>query len=94
LQNTADLSDLVSSGRDRKMEEVALAEECELKSMVFRVERFDFYYFTIEMFTLSRGLSKIAYLPPKAGIRFEYALPSPGTTCGTICCDCIVSFIM
>ncbi|TMW99274.1 hypothetical protein EJD97_002804 [Solanum chilense] len=39
LQNTADLSDLVSSGRDRKMEEIALAEECELKSMVFRAER-------------------------------------------------------
>ncbi|KAL3373403.1 hypothetical protein AABB24_005407 [Solanum stoloniferum] len=39
LQNTADLFDLVSSGRDRKMEEVALAEECELKSMVFRAER-------------------------------------------------------
>ncbi|XP_055804120.1 uncharacterized protein LOC129873123 [Solanum dulcamara] len=39
LQNTADLSDLVSSGRDRKMEEVALAEECELESMVFRAER-------------------------------------------------------
>ncbi|XP_055825731.1 uncharacterized protein LOC129894196 [Solanum dulcamara] len=39
LQNTADLSDLISSGRDRKMEEVALAEECELKSMVFRAER-------------------------------------------------------
>ncbi|MCD9561385.1 hypothetical protein HAX54_020488, partial [Datura stramonium] len=38
LQNTADLSDLVSSGRDRKMEEFALAEECELKSMVFRAE--------------------------------------------------------
>ncbi|KAJ8538833.1 hypothetical protein K7X08_032302 [Anisodus acutangulus] len=39
LQNTADLFDLVSSGRDRKMEEVALAEECEMKSMVFRAER-------------------------------------------------------
>ncbi|KAK4345146.1 hypothetical protein RND71_035322 [Anisodus tanguticus] len=39
LQNTADLSDLVSSGRDRKMEEVALGEECEMKSMVFRAER-------------------------------------------------------
>ncbi|KAK6796671.1 hypothetical protein RDI58_004372 [Solanum bulbocastanum] len=39
LQNTADLSDLVSSGRDRKVEEVALAEECELKSMSFRAER-------------------------------------------------------
>lgn len=39
LQNTADLSDLVSSGRGRKLEEVALAEECELKSMVFRAER-------------------------------------------------------
>ncbi|KAJ8534958.1 hypothetical protein K7X08_016686 [Anisodus acutangulus] len=39
LQNTADLSDLVSSGRDRKMEEIALGEECEMKSMVFRAER-------------------------------------------------------
>ncbi|XP_009778166.1 uncharacterized protein [Nicotiana sylvestris] len=39
LQNTADLFDLVSSGRDRKMAEVALAEECELRSMVFRAER-------------------------------------------------------
>ncbi|KAK6147982.1 hypothetical protein DH2020_018894 [Rehmannia glutinosa] len=39
LQNTADLSDLVSSGRDRKPEEVTFAEECELKSFVFRAER-------------------------------------------------------
>ncbi|CAK9177484.1 unnamed protein product [Ilex paraguariensis] len=39
LQNTADLSDLVCSGRDRKPEEVAFAEECELKSSVFRAER-------------------------------------------------------
>ncbi|KAL3631756.1 hypothetical protein CASFOL_024740 [Castilleja foliolosa] len=39
LQNAADLSDLVSSGRDRKPEEVTFAEECELKSFVFRAER-------------------------------------------------------
>ncbi|XP_059645075.1 uncharacterized protein LOC132286721 [Cornus florida] len=39
LQNTADLSDLVSSGRDRKPEEVAFAKECELRSLVFRAER-------------------------------------------------------
>ncbi|KAK3042488.1 hypothetical protein RJ639_000212 [Escallonia herrerae] len=39
LQNTADLSDLVSSGRDRKSEEVELAEECELKILAFRAER-------------------------------------------------------
>uniref|UniRef100_A0A5B6YLC3 Signal recognition particle subunit SRP68 n=1 Tax=Davidia involucrata TaxID=16924 RepID=A0A5B6YLC3_DAVIN len=39
LQNTADLSDLVSSGRDRKPEEVAFAEECALRSLVFRAER-------------------------------------------------------
>ncbi|KAI5660318.1 hypothetical protein M9H77_29111 [Catharanthus roseus] len=39
LQNTADLSDLVSSGRDRKPEEVAFAEECEVRSSVFRAER-------------------------------------------------------
>lgn len=45
MQNTADLFDLVSSGRDRKTEEVALAEECELRSMVFRAERSDFSYF-------------------------------------------------
>lgn len=42
-QNTADLSDLVSSGRDRKPEEVAFAEECEVKSFVFRAERFVSY---------------------------------------------------
>ncbi|KAK4846512.1 hypothetical protein QYF36_018355 [Acer negundo] len=39
LQNTADLSDLVSSGRDKKPEEVTLAEELELKSLAFRSER-------------------------------------------------------
>ncbi|KAJ7957176.1 Signal recognition particle subunit SRP68 [Quillaja saponaria] len=39
LQNTADLSDLVSSGRDRKPEEVSFAEECERKSLAFRAER-------------------------------------------------------
>ncbi|KAK9278160.1 hypothetical protein L1049_027719 [Liquidambar formosana] len=39
LQNTADLSDLVSSGRDRRPEEVAFSEECELRSFAFRAER-------------------------------------------------------
>ncbi|GER54207.1 signal recognition particle subunit SRP68 [Striga asiatica] len=39
LQNTSDLTDLVSSGRDRKTEEVTFAEECELKSFSFRAER-------------------------------------------------------
>ncbi|XP_057518953.1 uncharacterized protein LOC130799752 [Amaranthus tricolor] len=39
LQNVADLSDLVTSGRDRKPEEVAFAEECALKSSAFRAER-------------------------------------------------------
>ncbi|GJZ02946.1 signal recognition particle subunit SRP68 [Tanacetum coccineum] len=39
LQNTADLSDLLSSGRDRKEEEVALSEECEVKTLAFRAER-------------------------------------------------------
>jgi len=43
-QNTSDLSDLVSSGRDRKPEEVAFAEECELKSMVFRAQRYGSSY--------------------------------------------------
>lgn len=38
-QNVADLSDLVSSGRDRKQEEVSFAEECALKSLAFRAER-------------------------------------------------------
>ncbi|OMO52364.1 putative Signal recognition particle 68 kDa protein [Corchorus olitorius] len=37
--NTADLSDLVSSGRDRKPEEVTFGEECQLKSLAFRAER-------------------------------------------------------
>ncbi|XP_047337601.1 signal recognition particle subunit SRP68 [Impatiens glandulifera] len=39
LQNTSDLSDLISSGRDRKPEEIALEEECEIKSLAFRAER-------------------------------------------------------
>ncbi|KAF5730997.1 Signal recognition particle-related / SRP-related isoform 1 [Tripterygium wilfordii] len=39
LQNTADLSDLVSSGRDRTPEEVVFAEECSLRSLAFRAER-------------------------------------------------------
>lgn len=39
LQNTADLSDLVSSGKIKKPEEVAFAEEWELISLVFRAER-------------------------------------------------------
>lgn len=39
LQNTADLSDLVSSGRDIKPEELALVEECTFISLVFRAER-------------------------------------------------------
>lgn len=40
LQNTADLSDLVSSGRDKKPEEISFAEECSCKSLAFRAERF------------------------------------------------------
>ncbi|XP_021905502.1 signal recognition particle subunit SRP68 [Carica papaya] len=47
LQNTADLSDLVSSGRDRKPEEVAFAEECQLKSLAFRAERFSSLMFNL-----------------------------------------------
>ncbi|KAJ1411890.1 SRP68, N-terminal domain superfamily [Sesbania bispinosa] len=39
LQNTADLSDLVSSGRDQKPEEISFAEECSCKSLAFRAER-------------------------------------------------------
>ncbi|CAI9113741.1 OLC1v1014407C1 [Oldenlandia corymbosa var. corymbosa] len=36
---TAELSDLVSSGRDRKPEEVAVAEDCDRKSLVFKAAR-------------------------------------------------------
>lgn len=39
IQNATDLSDLVSSGRDRKPEEVAFVEELSLKVLVFRAER-------------------------------------------------------
>ncbi|KAI6690940.1 hypothetical protein NL676_027768 [Syzygium grande] len=39
LQNTADLCDLLTSGRDQKPEEVALADECVLKTLVFQAER-------------------------------------------------------
>ncbi|XP_077248947.1 signal recognition particle-related / SRP-like protein isoform X3 [Tasmannia lanceolata] len=37
--NTSDLVDLISSGRDRKPEEVEFAEEYMLKDLVFRAER-------------------------------------------------------
>ncbi|KAB1217532.1 Signal recognition particle subunit SRP68 [Morella rubra] len=47
LQNTADLSDLVSSGRDRKPEEMAFSDECALKSLFFRAERFAFFELVI-----------------------------------------------
>ncbi|XAR67842.1 hypothetical protein NMG60_11002767 [Bertholletia excelsa] len=39
LQNAADLTDLISSGRDRKPEELAFEEECAFKSLAFRAER-------------------------------------------------------
>jgi signal recognition particle subunit SRP68 len=39
LQNTSDLSDLVSSGRDQKSEEIRFAEECSCKTLAFRAER-------------------------------------------------------
>lgn len=39
LQNVADLSDLISSGRDRKPEEIAFEEECQRTSLAFRAER-------------------------------------------------------
>ncbi|KAI3954259.1 hypothetical protein MKW98_018083 [Papaver atlanticum] len=39
IQNTSDLSDLVTSRRDSTPEEVAFAEEFELKNQVFRAER-------------------------------------------------------
>ncbi|XP_019464217.1 PREDICTED: signal recognition particle subunit SRP68 [Lupinus angustifolius] len=39
LQNTSDLSDLVSSGRDKNVEEISFAEDCSNKSLAFRAER-------------------------------------------------------
>ncbi|KAG9449390.1 hypothetical protein H6P81_009355 [Aristolochia fimbriata] len=39
IQSTADLCDLVNSGRDRTPEEVAFAEEYAIKSLAFRAER-------------------------------------------------------
>lgn len=39
IQNSTDLSDLVSSGRDRNPEEVAFTEEYVLKGFAFRAER-------------------------------------------------------
>ena len=62
MQNTADLSDLVSSGRDRKIEEVALAEECELKSMVFRAERLAIITLLSEMFFFEPRVYRIRSL--------------------------------
>ncbi|KAG1347994.1 signal recognition particle subunit SRP68 [Cocos nucifera] len=39
IQNATDLSDLVSSGRDKNPEEVMFAEEYALKGLIFRAER-------------------------------------------------------
>ncbi|EHA8586557.1 hypothetical protein COCNU_scaffold000525G000050 [Cocos nucifera] len=39
IQNATDLSDLVSSGRDRNPEEAVFAEEYVLKGLIFRAER-------------------------------------------------------
>ncbi|KAG8652718.1 signal recognition particle subunit SRP68 isoform X2 [Manihot esculenta] len=39
LQNTSDLSDLVSSGRDTKHEEVAFSENCAARNLAFRAQR-------------------------------------------------------
>lgn len=39
LQNTTDLTDLVSSGRDKNEEENAFVHEYELKDLAFRAER-------------------------------------------------------
>ncbi|KAJ8760453.1 hypothetical protein K2173_015120 [Erythroxylum novogranatense] len=39
LQNTADLSDLLSSGRETKPEELALAEDCTRRSLTFQAQR-------------------------------------------------------
>ncbi|KAJ9163958.1 hypothetical protein P3X46_023578 [Hevea brasiliensis] len=39
LQNTSDLSDLVSSGRDTKHEEIAFSENCSVRNLAFRAER-------------------------------------------------------
>lgn len=63
-QNAADLSDLVSSGRDRKPEELAFAEECELKSLVFRVERFGlchciFFFLAVCFFCLLQAFTSL-----------------------------------
>ncbi|GJT61472.1 putative ribonuclease H-like domain-containing protein [Tanacetum coccineum] len=45
LLNTSDLSVLLSSRRDRKKEEVALSEECEVKTLAFRAERLAWHCF-------------------------------------------------
>ncbi|XP_076893630.1 uncharacterized protein LOC143545669 isoform X2 [Bidens hawaiensis] len=76
LQNTSDLSDLLSSGRDRKEEEVALAEECELKSLIFRAERCFFLAKSYSsagkrteaysLFSLARSLAENALKKPKS----------------------------
>lgn len=39
IQNISDLSDLVTSGRERNQEEVDYEKECELKSQAFKAER-------------------------------------------------------
>ncbi|XP_075638351.1 uncharacterized protein LOC142610419 [Castanea sativa] len=71
LQNTADLLDLVSSGRDRKPEELAFFEECafsELKiSCDFLNARKEVNQFNVNNRWRKRG---IAIVPTKFGISF------------------------
>ncbi|KAF1875778.1 hypothetical protein Lal_00006408, partial [Lupinus albus] len=57
LQNTADLSDLVSSGRDRNVEEISFAEDCSSKSLAFRAER---CFFVAKSYSVA-GLRAEAY---------------------------------
>lgn len=95
LQNTADLSDLVSSGRDRKPEEVAVAEECEVKSLIFRAER---CFFLAKSYSLAGKRTEAYSLYCRACSLAETALKklqSLGTTdqvlvkeLKTLCNDC------
>lgn len=62
-QNTADLSDLVNSGRDKKPEEVSFAEVCSYKSLAFRAQRFASWskYFLIILRNLVNCLLKCTH---------------------------------
>ncbi|PIA56740.1 hypothetical protein AQUCO_00700829v1 [Aquilegia coerulea] len=55
IRNTADLTDLLTSVRDKRTEEVTFAEECALAGLLYRAERC--YYLAYALYCRSRSIA-------------------------------------